>query len=1083
MADEMSAIVQPGKVEPPPIGDDILERPRLLEWLGAKIHRRVVLVSAEAGFGKTTLLADFAQRTRTRVLWYRLDEADRDWTAFVGTLVAAGRRREPAFGAGAEAALSDTTPGGPRLEEVAAALVADLAALPADGTVVVLDDVPTIDGAPEIVEILRTLLTRAPERLCFVLVGRRTPRIPLGRLRARGEVADLGTDMLRFDPRETDRLFRDVYGQPLAPDVAADLTRRTEGWAASLALVHAAVRGRDRAEIRRFVRSLSGAEGNLYDYLAEEVVGELDPDLQAFLMRTSVLESVTPELASVATGLDGPRVAELVDRAEGLGLLVRTGAARAGHRYHPLVRDFLAHRLGASLDRSAIQAIHRRIAASAEAHDWQLACRHYARADDPAAIVRVLEASLAQIMGSGAYTSARTYVGSLPRGTSSEAIEIIRARTELQRGDAATAQRIAKDVLERFPDSEWATLNAMSIALDLGRVDEALDLRQRLVDLGSDETLLAIADATHLLIASCSAGNLGVALEAVERVVRLNEERGQHHYLGISHANAAEVLRAIGDAERTLARADLAIELLDGPSAGIELETARLVRSWALAHLGRLEEARQAARAARRGSHPGQVLESAALAADLETWYGTEEAAATILADTAWDGLLPDLAGLHSLAELALALRRGDLAEAALLAGSLEERPLGSVVCAEARILCTRAHLAVLERSADAASLAETARRHALRQGSWFWARYAGALVAFAGRPGEAGAHLGAIADQDPAILSILAEPLFERVADLDEPVRAAIEAEARRRPERWRPVLRAGLAASDQRVRLAAGLLLDEVGDATDVVRLHQAAIRLAAPGGQRLGRRLARRLAPRVLVEDQGRIEIRIGGERVPGSSLRRKVLALLCVLVTKHGFAATRDEVLEALWPGAEPDVAANSLNQTIYFLRRVFEPDYKEALSPGYVHYDSEVVRLDAELIDARSARCRTLIRSMGREPTVVEVERLVAEYRGRFALDFTYEEWAADYRDHLHAAYLRIVERELRRAADSGHYDRGIALAQRVIEVDPQADQVELALVRLYRLTGAHAAAAEQYGHYAGVMRRDLGIEPAPLESV
>ena len=175
--------------------------------------------------------------------------------------------------------------------------------------------------------------------------------------------------------------------------------------------------------------------------------------------------------------------------------------------------------------------------------------------------------------------------------------------------------------------------------------------------------------------------------------------------------------------------------------------------------------------------------------------------------------------------------------------------------------------------------------------------------------------------------------------------------------------------------------------------------------------------------------------------------------------------------------------NSLNQTIYFLRRVFEPDYKEALSPGYVAYDSEVIRLDTELVESRSARCRALIRAMGREPTVEEVERLIGEYRGRFALDFAYEEWAADYRDSLHAAYLRIAERELRRAADSGHYDRGIALAQRVIEVDPQADQVELALVRMYRLAGAHAAAAEQYGHYAGVMRRELGIEPAPLESV
>ena len=1072
-----------GKADAPPLGDDVLERPRLLDWLASKIHHRVVLVVAEAGYGKTTLLADFARRSRIRMMWYRLDETDRDWTTFLATLVEAGCRREPGFGARTTLLLADASPGGPHLDAVVEAFLADLASMP-DATAIILDDVPAVDDVPEIGEILRALLVRAPERMTFVLSGRRAPAIALGRLRARGEVAELGTETLRFDPRETDRLFRDIYRQPLAPDVAADLSSRTEGWVASLALVHAAVRGRDRAAVRRFVRSLSGAEGGLYDYLAEEVVGELDAGLQAFLMRTAALESVTPELAAIATGGSEGDATDLISRVEALGLLARTGGSvRSGHRYHPLVREFLAHRLEAAIARPELQGIHHRVAQWAETRDWHLACRHHARAGDPAAVVRVLGSNLGKIMGSGAYTSASSYVGALPTGTSSEAIEIIRARTELQRGDPATARQIANDVLARFPDSEWATLNAMTIALDVGRVDEALDLRRRLVDLGSDETLLAIADATHRLIETCGSGNLGVALEAVERVVGINEAHGQTHYLGISHANAAEVLRAMGDAERTLERADMAIELLDSPSAGIELEAARLLRGWALAHLGRLEEARQSVRSARKRSTSAQAVESAALAADVETWYGSDERAAAIVAETPWDGLLPDLAGLPTLSEMALALRRGQLAVAAELSGELAERPLRSVVCAEARLMSTRAHLATLQRTSDAVALADAARRLAIRQGSGFWTSYATALGALAGDPADLNRHLGPLAARSPAMLSILAEPIFERAARLDPEVAAALETEARRRPERWRPVLRAALADGDTDTRLIAGALLDDVGETSDIARLLQAGRALPARSGRRLGRRLARRLAPRVIVEDQGRIDIRIGGERVAGSALRRKVLALLCVLITRPGFAATRDEVLEALWPDAEPDVAVNSLNQTIYFLRRVFEPDYKEALSPGYVAYDSEVIRLDTELVESRSARCRALIRAMGREPTVEEVERLIGEYRGRFALDFAYEEWAADYRDSLHAAYLRIAERELRRAADSGHYDRGIALAQRVIEVDPQADQVELALVRMYRLAGAHAAAAEQYGHYAGVMRRELGIEPAPLESV
>ena len=117
------------------------------------------------------------------------------------------------------------------------------------------------------------------------------------------------------------------------------------------------------------------------------------------------------------------------------------------------------------------------------------------------------------------------------------------------------------------------------------------------------------------------------------------------------------------------------------------------------------------------------------------------------------------------------------------------------------------------------------------------------------------------------------------------------------------------------------------------------------------------------------------------------------------------------------------------------------------------------------------------------PSPEDVDRLTALYRGRFALDFEYEEWAAAYRDTLHAAYLEVVERSVRDDFTTGHYDRGIVIARRALEVDPTAEQIEVCLLRLYRVTGAHSAAAEQYAHYAAVIRDELGMEPPPLESL
>jgi DNA-binding SARP family transcriptional activator len=253
--------------------------------------------------------------------------------------------------------------------------------------------------------------------------------------------------------------------------------------------------------------------------------------------------------------------------------------------------------------------------------------------------------------------------------------------------------------------------------------------------------------------------------------------------------------------------------------------------------------------------------------------------------------------------------------------------------------------------------------------------------------------------------------------------------------------------------------------------------------PGASDLGRGLARRLAPRVIVEDLGRISVRVGPATTPGTSIRRRVLALVALLLTRPDFACTRDQVLEALWPELGPDLAVNSLNQTIYFMRRVFEEDFNDDLSPGYVHHESEVIWLDPSLVSSSSSTCSQMIRRMGSEPSPDQVENLSTSYSGRFALDFEYEDWAASFRDSLHASYLQIVERALAVDLSSGHFDRGIRVARRALEVDATAESVEVSLLRLYRASGAHAAAAEQYAHYASRLREELDVEPPPLESL
>ncbi|HEU4672311.1 MAG TPA: AAA family ATPase, partial [Candidatus Limnocylindrales bacterium] len=403
--------IQPAKIQRPPLREDTLHRSRLLDWLSVNVHHRLVLLVAEAGYGKTTLLADFARRTRLRTLWFRVDDEDRDWVSVLNYLVAAGREVAPGFAPVTADRLAELGATGGSRDDLVRTFLGELGGLADEPTVLIVDDYHVLDESPDARSIVAGVLARAPERFTLVLATRRRPGLAIARLRALGEVAELTTDDLRFTEHETEELFRDTYQQPLEPDVLAVLARRTEGWAASLQLVRAAVRERSTVQIRAFVRALSGVDENLYDYLAEEVVGELEPAMQDFLMRTSILQVVDPVLAEVTTGVPQPDGRRLIESAERLGLLSRRGeSSRHTVRYHPLVRDFLEDRLRRDVGDEAVRDLHRAVARHGEATDWRLAAYHYAAAAQGEDVRRVIRDSFEQLLGRSEAEGAHAYL-------------------------------------------------------------------------------------------------------------------------------------------------------------------------------------------------------------------------------------------------------------------------------------------------------------------------------------------------------------------------------------------------------------------------------------------------------------------------------------------------------------------------------------------------------------------------------------------------------------------------------------------------------------------------------------------------
>jgi DNA-binding SARP family transcriptional activator len=477
---------------------------------------------------------------------------------------------------------------------------------------------------------------------------------------------------------------------------------------------------------------------------------------------------------------------------------------------------------------------------------------------------------------------------------------------------------------------------------------------------------------------------------------------------------------------------------------------------------------------------PGQALEVAAEVGQLEGFLG-ESSRAWPLLESVTNEIVPgtDHGEQGLLTRALLRVCAGDATSAFEDVVQLRYGQPRTAVAFEARRhLTTGLVLAMIdhEQSADAIRLGTSIARD---QGAALWVRYGSMLGFLADRSDDPSGAVMGMAQESSVVLSMLAEAILMRMPDLNTEAVQAVTTEAQQRPWRWRPAARRLLGVGHVDERHSAARLLGAIGEIGDIKLLREASKTLRDRSASRLGYELARRLARPVYVEDLGRIRVMTGERTIEGGDVRRKVLALLCLLLSKARFSSTRDEVVDSLWPDHDPQSALNSLNQTVYFLRRVFEPDYDDATSPGYVGQDGETIWLDPDLVDSRSRRCLEIIRSMPGSPTPEGSLALAHEYQGRFALDFAYEQWSVPYRDSLHASYLRVMEHAVRMDLDAGHFGRGTFLAERAAEVDPEAEEIQVALVRLYRLSGAHAAAAEQYGHYVHSMR-ELGVEPVAL---
>jgi LuxR family transcriptional regulator, maltose regulon positive regulatory protein len=334
----------------------LLPRADVQSLLRSSLQAKLCLVAAPAGSGKTTLLAQWqAMAGGGRVAWVSLDEGDNDPTRFWSYLVAAVRTVEPEVGTVALEALGDPSV---ELERVVVpSLVSDLATVAAP-LVLVLDDYHLITDAT-CHQTLGLFLDHLPAAVHVVLSTRLDPPLPLARMRARAELAQLRVGELHFTHEETAELLNGSMGLGLAAEEVARLAERTEGWAAGLVLAGLSLRG--RPDSSGFIAAFSGGDRHVADYLGAEVLDRQPEEIRSFLLRTSVLERLSGPLCDAVLEAQGS--ADLLAELEASNLfVVPLDDRRRWYRYHQLFADLLRLQLGARQP-GLVPVLHRRAAA------------------------------------------------------------------------------------------------------------------------------------------------------------------------------------------------------------------------------------------------------------------------------------------------------------------------------------------------------------------------------------------------------------------------------------------------------------------------------------------------------------------------------------------------------------------------------------------------------------------------------------------------------------------------------------------------------------------------------------------------
>jgi len=1066
------------KLLPPRPAPSLLPRPRLSERVEQNLAHAVTLVTAPAGSGKTTLVADFVRARKRPFVWYQLDRADADPLVFLGYVAHGIRQIVAGFGEATMSYLHEASKelaqAPERAVDVLLNEVLDCAEQP---FILVLDDYHHLGTETPVHRVVDRLLAYLPDLIHVIIISRDVPPLALARMRTQASLAVIDRQELLFTDEETRELFRNVFDLELTPEQLAEYRERTHGWITALQLVrqvaqrHALARDGLKDETPPdLVEILRQSERDIFDYFAEEVFADESEEMQQFLLRVSLLERVEPETCDRLYAGASATLRSLARR----NVFVSLASDGRGEEYrlHPLFRSFLQRRFRVESGRGAVAAENARLADYfLERRQWERAVQHLLAAEEFDRAAATIAGRGGEWITAGALASLATLADALPK----EALEA-HPRSLAHRAEVARLRdehNLAQSLFNRAAvllheqsdaDGEAEALHSLAaIARRRGDFETAFSYLDRAVELSDERSVVRTKCGNTRGLCLVALGHWTEAEGEFRVALRSAEERGDPYYARlISHnlGTPAAVRGDFGEALRWLRR------MLRDESSGAPPVPQEAIAHLNIArcqwHMGELAACEQSLD---RALEICQLFNMAGLRGEIFEFYGNlyrerdelqraaefYERAARAYEEAGVEVSLTELLEERGL----LALQSGEPVEARALLDRLVEARARDVMGRHRAVLARGRILFAQGKIEEAREDLAPALKYFRANGLYYNEAQAAMLLAACGH----------------------AEG---RDAEVLEHLRRALDLAARYDYDYW---LKRSVAQFPQvfSTSEAAELLPADVREL--LLSSFAAAQTTVAP--QRPAIVVSQAPAADLTIGMLGAVEIFRDPARAfaPDAWVTRRARDILCFIASRRHRRVSKDAIVDTFWGESDFGSVEKNFHPTISHIRKALNSNqplkqnfllYRDGdyqLNPEFSYQIDieEFVRLVAEGDAARRAR--------EAEAFVKAYEAAAALYRGEF-MQGSYDEWVDEQRSYYREQYLRLLEILAQSSQKAEEWARSLSIAQRILREDPFREDVHCMMMRAHAAQGNRVAVREQYETLRKLLLKELGVEPS-----